>query len=522
MQPRSARVDDGFDEDLKRALAMSLEEVNGHSGSGYVPQAALQSSKPTTTNSVSKAASSKPAEEEDDDLKAAIAASLADMEEQKKKHTATIKEQATSSGVQASGTFALPKSDYELTPVEAENINLFSTLVDRLQTQPPGTILREPQIQELYESIGKLRPKLARTYGETMSKHGKLVQHQDSISQSNHVDALLDLHAKLSTVVRYYDRMLEERLSNTYNQHSIGGYNLPPQRPTSTMYPSIASNPSAPGAVENFYTGNAQHEPYPRPQSTFSPPNQQYQQYDIRAPAASPGYGRPEQRNDHYIQYSTQQQGVQPQISGSWQPSEPPTQFVPQQGHQAAPAMTVPTQATATINAPSQPPHMDAPPESMTTPLADPSAAFYYGNPAPPQALPPQSSTEQNQSPYPSAHQSPQQYHNAPPKQPSSPQQVTHQSQQPQQQYIPQNQQSAPPSQHQPQQQYAPPQQHPPLPQSQPPPQTVYWQGQPQNASSPPWQKPDSTYNGYTQDSFPSAPQHSIQPKVMEESLIDL
>jgi growth factor-regulated tyrosine kinase substrate len=173
MQPRNARVDDGFDEDLKRALAMSLEEVNGQSGAGYVPQSKPQSTTTlTTTNGTSKAPS-KPAEEEDDDLKAAIAASLADMEEQKKKYAVTIKEQAANS--QSSRPVALPKHDYELTAVEAENINLFSTLVDRLQTQPPGTILREPQIQELYESIGKLRPKLARTYGETMSKHGNLV-----------------------------------------------------------------------------------------------------------------------------------------------------------------------------------------------------------------------------------------------------------------------------------------------------------------------------------------------------------
>lgn len=173
MQPRSARVDDGFDEDLKKALAMSLEEVNRHVGSGYVPQPKVQPTPaPPTTNGPSKT-SGKP-EEEDDDLKAAIAASLADMEEQKKKHAATIKEQAASGNAGAPGTVSLPKHDYELTPVEAENINLFSTLVDRLQTQPPGTILREPQIQELYESIGKLRPKLARTYGETMSKHGKI------------------------------------------------------------------------------------------------------------------------------------------------------------------------------------------------------------------------------------------------------------------------------------------------------------------------------------------------------------
>ena len=171
MQPRDARVDDSFDADLKRALEMSLEEVKGHSGAGYVPQAQLQSqTKSPDTNGTSNA----PAEEEDDpELKAAIAASLKDMEEQKQKHAETLKKQsATSNGTTTS---FVPKNDYELTPVEAENINLFSTLVDRLQHQPPGTILREPQIQELYESIGKLRPKLARTYGETMSKHGMVI-----------------------------------------------------------------------------------------------------------------------------------------------------------------------------------------------------------------------------------------------------------------------------------------------------------------------------------------------------------
>jgi growth factor-regulated tyrosine kinase substrate len=177
MQPRSARVNNNYDEDLKRALAMSLEEVTGQS-SGYVPQSNLQSvakpepSKPA--NEASKSSTTKSGEEEDDDLKAAIAASLADMEEQKKKHDATIKDQASYSGVKPSTGFSMPKNDYELTATEAENINLFSTLVDRLQTQPPGTILREPQIQELYGSIGSLRPKLARTYGETMSKHGML------------------------------------------------------------------------------------------------------------------------------------------------------------------------------------------------------------------------------------------------------------------------------------------------------------------------------------------------------------
>ncbi|KAK8084639.1 hypothetical protein PG997_005910 [Apiospora hydei] len=478
MQPRNARVDDAFDEDLKKALAMSLEEVQNHSalGKGYVPNT-------TNTNQAKSHApeppTSKAAEEEDDDLKAAIAASLADMEEQKKRHAAALKEQANSSQPAAAGApFVLPRNDYELSPVEAENINLFSTLVDRLQTQPPGTILREPQIQELYDSIGALRPKLARTYGETMSKH----------------DTLLDLHAKLSTVVRYYDRMLEERLSKTYSQHSIGGYNLPTPRQSSGAYPPMHPNtPNHAGPAESFYTGEQAdytrgppgHSYGQHPSQTTQP--QQFFGYDKRASLSMPPVQYPQQTIQRSESWQSQGQAPAPSA---------PTQFSSSGYGPNEQAMQ--TSHTLSHAAPSQP-GVNRGPDPGTTSIADPNAAFYYANNQQQDhdrqtpSLPGDSAP----SPYPNLQQ-PAGYsiQSVPPTPASVPAQPSQPSQ-PQQQY------QAPLPQHQ---------------QQQPP----YWQQQPAGQGPQSYQPPNPAYPGYTQETFPSAPHHTPQQPAVEESLIDL
>ncbi|KAJ4298982.1 Vacuolar protein-sorting-associated protein 27 [Kalmusia sp. IMI 367209] len=508
MEPRNPRVEDSFDADLKRALEMSLEEAKGHTGAGFVSQAQLQSqSKPPTTNGTSKP---EPEEEDDPDLMAAIAASLADMEEQKKQHAATLRQQTSTSN----GTpIVAPKNDYELTPVEAENINLFATLVDRLQHQAPGTILREPQIQELYESIGKLRPKLARTYGETMSKH----------------DTLLDLHAKLSTVVRYYDRMLEERLSNTYNQAGAM-YGLPPanQRPASSLYPSIQSGvPPESQAGESFYTGNA--EPYARPQSYYGgyQPTAQssYAQYDKRASVPPQQYNAPPPE-----QYQQAQQPSQPYPNlSSYGGGTAPQQRPPSTTYQKPTSPQLQRQVS-NQQYPSQPPS-SYPPQAPPSTVSDAeSVNYYYGDSHAAPSAPPvqrtQSFTSQpSHAPVPPSPEMyrapPQQTPLSPPTQPAAaPQNPSYQAQpQPHQPSAPYWQQESA---------SAPQQAPPPQAQQQAPPQQQYWQQPPpqqkQHAGPAPWQPAPYAAGGYGPESFPTAPQHQLpaQQKVVDEPLIDL
>ncbi|KAM3415446.1 Vacuolar protein sorting-associated protein 27 [Cercospora zeina] len=375
MQPRGARVtDDSFDADLKRALAMSLEESQAPKGAGYVPHSQSSAASKTTVKAQHSAAQAD-SEEDDADLKAAIAASLQDMEAQKTRHARELKEQATSQLGPVSSQYRA-NSQVELTPVEAENINLFSTLVDRLQHQPPGTILREPQIQELYESIGTLRPKLARTYGETMSKH----------------DTLLDLHSKLATVVRYYDRMLEERMANAYNPSRYQSSSHPPAM--SSQYPQL--NPvggDTQYGAENYYSGNApsldsyhhvaQRGTYVEPQVKSTP----YPSYDRqRAPSYEHQVMESPYRADQCYQ-------SQPENGPSVEHYAAATHHPQQTHHPQATGSTHPqgdsadnfyhdSQLQQPSKIPQQPSHPSLPPEQSSQPPLQPqpsqSSQQYY------------------------------------------------------------------------------------------------------------------------------------------------
>ena len=490
MQPRDARVDDSFDADLKKALEMSLEEAKGEvGGTGYAPRtSSIQPPKPAATtthaNGLSKPSRAKD-DEEDPELKAAIAASLQDMEEQKKKHAESFRQKGPSSSPYPStsqnhANGVPPRNGNELTAVESENINLFSTLVDRLQHQPPGTILREPQIQELYESITNLRPKLARTYGETMSKH----------------DTLVDLHNKLATVVRYYDRMLEERLSNTYSKQPYGGSGAPPgaQR-QSSMYPSLGAGAggmaSAPpqGNVESYYTGGPAHaDSYPQsqpqqaygapqPQPTYMqhphPPHPQRQSslyHQQPMPQQPPqSYASPQQHYQQPLQHHHQRHP-----STSTHSSTHSLQHQQQHPQQSIPP--TPSSRQSSLQYPSQTPQPQAPPQHTQTnqylPQQDPSA-FYYQQQQPPPPPPPQ---QQQQQP-PQSWASPPQPQPQPSTQPYP--------------SLPQQQPQQPDSSQPPHPTYAPTQPHsqPPVPQS---PEAIYKTMPPPQQ---PQQPPQPNYN---------------------------
>lgn len=383
MEPRGAKADTSFDDDLRRALQMSLEEAEGKGPSGYVPQ----------TGNVPEPTTAAPApgptnvEEEDADLKAAIEASLRDMEQHKQNHAAALKNNAQpSSALRDSSSTPTPASQnpYELSAVEAENIHLFSTLVDRLQHQPPGTILREPQIQELYDSIGALRPKLARSYGETMSKH----------------DTLLDLHSKLSTVVRYYDRMLEERLSSAYSQQNLGYGAVPGAAPYPHMTGPAAQVSTGKPEAENFYYGNAPDAAGP-PMTGYAPPQSIPNGYEASpAGVTSPMYPQHQQHVGPANEARNPSWAHNPYPSlGSPPPGAPPAQYyapqpeqesqVPETPYQPSPVMRRDSQYQPSAPGPQSPEQVPTPtystvpPATHQPPSGHPPQSYYY---PPPQA----------------------------------------------------------------------------------------------------------------------------------------
>lgn len=68
--------------------------------------------------------------------------------------------------------YPAPLNVHDLSTGEIENIQMFSTLIERIQ-ESNGEIVGDRQIQDLYEQIGTMQPKLVKNLDETNRKHRK-------------------------------------------------------------------------------------------------------------------------------------------------------------------------------------------------------------------------------------------------------------------------------------------------------------------------------------------------------------
>ena len=277
-------------------------------------------------------------------------------------------------------------------------------------------------------------------------------------------DTLLDLHAKLATVVRYYDRMLEDRLSSTYSQHSISGYQNTQRQQSQSMYPQIPTEPyDGQGGTESYYNMNA-----PTPTNSYPSPHPHYQQYPPQSQS-------PYMRRDRAPSSNNSSQGVPAfQNQPHYQAQPPPrtssiSGYMHDASHNNEPFY--PAQQQQGQNHQFQQPQSQPPPQ---TPTRNPSNS-YYTKPSNPEVSPPDSYAEP-----PLSYQQP-----------------------PQQQF------SQPP----PNKATQPPQQEPQLQQ--------YYQQPPPGA--PPQLSQDNRYpTNYSRDNFPPPPQHQPLQAPKEEALIEL
>lgn len=264
-----------FDDDIKKAIELSLKEAEQQKsgfGNGYVtkaPAAVVPEPKHVV-------------EEQDEDLAAAIAASLRDIEISKR-DIPSHQQQHHHQQIQ---------SKNELTPVEMENILLFSTLMDRVYASG-GDISNDRQINQLYTQIGTLQPKLVSNLDEIIRKRNQFIE----------------MHEKLNMAVKAYDRLLEERISSV----SSNAYIPVQQYQQQPLYHQQQQQPVYPNSGDQYYQTSA-----PPQESYYQPPNDPYyQQHQANNQdmsnyySAPPHYQQPPQ-DPHYPQQQHQQEQKKP------------------------------------------------------------------------------------------------------------------------------------------------------------------------------------------------------------------
>ncbi|KAJ3031587.1 Vacuolar protein-sorting-associated protein 27 [Rhizophlyctis rosea] len=211
-------------EELERAIAASLETAKKSTAptTYSAPQPKREEPKPRP----------QPTDDSDDeDLKKAIEASLQDL----KVDDYTSSRGGGGAYPSTSGGYSAPSSGYgtstagaspvaatptvnvnELSSVELENIRMFSELVERTEADVAARGmggLNAGGLQAMYAQIATTQPKLLTMLSDTSSKY----------------QTFMEMHDKLTEAVRIYDSMLEQRLRSAGPaSSSYAGYATPP------------------------------------------------------------------------------------------------------------------------------------------------------------------------------------------------------------------------------------------------------------------------------------------------------
>lgn len=154
-----------------------------------------------------------------------------------------IQQQATSQGRLTPQRTKLE----DLTEEDEELINLYLQLIAGLQTDrsKQANVLHDLNLSELHEKVIRLKPKLNRSLRVAIEKN----------------DQFLEMNNKLSTITRLYDQFLEAKLNQAYNRHSLSS----PQYSQAQMYgvpPQMTGQPTGQttGLAYPQYTGQGRQQ----------------------------------------------------------------------------------------------------------------------------------------------------------------------------------------------------------------------------------------------------------------------
>ncbi|KAL6942547.1 hypothetical protein ACO0QE_003726 [Hanseniaspora vineae] len=191
---------DSFDEEIRRAIELSLQEQSPN------VEAASQAPAHIVSKPVDNHRAASDEEEEDEDLKRAIELSLKEAEKsgaQLQDQTASLAQSQSFVNVKTTALNSgqlppVPSNPNEITTKDEDDIYLFASLVEKLKTQPLHIVLQDSKLSQLYANITHLKRKINLELQDADNKYGTFIQ----------------MNSQISDIMNVYDQILESQLNS--------------------------------------------------------------------------------------------------------------------------------------------------------------------------------------------------------------------------------------------------------------------------------------------------------------------